>query len=355
MNHQMDVKFFMGSNTKKGFMHLFNKLKDPKCGNRFYILKGGPGSGKSTLMKRVAKALAENGHYIEYMPCASDPNSLDAIYDHEAKIVIVDGTAPHTLDPDYPGAYDMIINLGEAWSSKHIANRKNEIINLSREIKNCHQLAGACIKSAASLLDQNRLIAKDYLKAEAIKELVDKIIENLKAAPLGTESHRLLSAVSVGKTVFFNDTLANLCPRLVIIEDQWGYVSDVVMSEVRDYAVRKKLDFITCYCSINAHEKIDHLLFPSIGFGISTSNPYHHLDDKSKITAEDLMNPPGEYNMDSMKKNLSFAKELIITAGGHVAKAKALHDDLERYYITAMDFDKINPIYKRLIDEILNS
>ena len=57
MEGSRNVKFFMGSNTKRGFVPLFDKLKDPLNGHRFYILKGGPGSGKSTLMNVLPKLL----------------------------------------------------------------------------------------------------------------------------------------------------------------------------------------------------------------------------------------------------------------------------------------------------------
>lgn len=354
MKGPKDIKFFLGSNTKRGFVPLFAKLKDPKNDHRFYILKGGPGSGKSTLMKRIAKTLEENDHFIEYMPCASDPESLDAIYDHDAQIAIVDGTAPHTLDPDYPGAYDMIINLGEAWANDIIEPNKNEIIELNYNISKCHQMATACIKSAAALLDFNRETARSYVNQSAVKIMVQNIVAKLYETIPGQESHRLLSAVSVGRTHFFSNTLTSLCSQLYIIPDEWGAASETVLSDIRDFAVRKKIDFITCYCSINIPDKIDHLLFPSIGLGITTSNSYHQTEYKYGILSGELMNPITNYDLESLTRHASFAKELISTAGNHVAQAKALHDDLEKFYITAMDFSKVDQVYKRMIDDILN-
>lgn len=414
MKGSKDIRFFLGSNTKRGFVPLFDKLKDPESGHRFYILKGGPGSGKSTLMKRIAKTLEENKHYIEYMPCASDPDSLDAIYDHDAQIVIVDGTAPHTLDPDYPGAYDMIINLGDAWTGDEIEPNKKEIIKLNHEISKCHNMATACIKSAAALLDHNRMIAGEYLNQAAIGELVQAITakladvmpeENHKPDSVlsgevsympddnlpgeashrldtilfdeennihdntlpgkasykldsvlsGEESFRLLSAVTVGRTHFFADTLTSLCPQLYIIEDEWGCASHTVLSAIRDYASRRKLAFITCYCSISIPDKIDHILFPSIGLGITTSNSYHHTTGEAISALNLLMNPVGNYDLESMAKHSAIARDLILAAAGHVAKAKALHDQLEKYYINAMDFTMVDQVYHKLIDDILIS
>jgi hypothetical protein len=47
------------------------------------------------------------------------------------------------------------------------------------------------------------------------------------------------------------------------------------------------------------------------------------------------------------------AEKLIDTACSHVAAAKALHDDLEAYYVRAMNFSLVDRIYDRLMQEIL--
>lgn len=352
--NSIDVKFFLGSNTKRGFVPLFDKLKKPETGHHFYILKGGPGSGKSTLMRRIAKTLMEHGHFVEFMPCASDPDSLDAIYDHDGQIAIVDGTAPHILDPDYPGAYDIIINMADAWSNTAIEENKQNIIELSREISGCHRMATACIKSAAALLDQNRLIAEKYLDRYKISDFAGSLIKKLDGADLGEESHRLLSAVTVGKLLFFDKTISSLCKDVYIIEDEWGAASTAILSEIRDYAIKMNLAFISCYCSINVPDKIDHILFPSIGLGISTSNSYHSADGNFRIQAQELMNPVNDYELAGMNKHSLLARELIDLAANHVAQAKNLHDRLEKYYISAMDFSKVDEIYQRLIEDILS-
>ena len=44
---------FLGANTPKGFVSLFDELYNPYDNTDAYIIKGGPGTGKSTLMKSV--------------------------------------------------------------------------------------------------------------------------------------------------------------------------------------------------------------------------------------------------------------------------------------------------------------
>ena len=73
MSMQSQIRFFLGANSPRGFVSLFDQLEHGKDGWRMFVMKGGPGSGKSTLMKKVAARLAGEGHRMELIPCALHP------------------------------------------------------------------------------------------------------------------------------------------------------------------------------------------------------------------------------------------------------------------------------------------
>lgn len=89
------VRFFLGANTPGGFYSLYDQMIDPAAAEDILILKGGPGCGKSSLMRRVGGALENRGLAVEYIQCSGDPDSLDAVIFPALKTAIVDGTAPH--------------------------------------------------------------------------------------------------------------------------------------------------------------------------------------------------------------------------------------------------------------------
>ena len=93
------IQYFLGANAPGGFCSLYPELLPPDAARAIYILKGGPGCGKSTLMKRVADRLEEAGLEAEYILCSGDPDSLDAVVFPRAGAAIVDGTAPHAAAP----------------------------------------------------------------------------------------------------------------------------------------------------------------------------------------------------------------------------------------------------------------
>ena len=95
MDGMKRVEYFLGANSSAGFFSLYDQLIDPETAARIYILKGGPGCGKSTLMGMVAKELERVGEQVEYILCSGDPDSLDGVVVPGLGVAIVDGTAPH--------------------------------------------------------------------------------------------------------------------------------------------------------------------------------------------------------------------------------------------------------------------
>lgn len=85
---------FPGGNTSKGFYSFYRYILGQEDANRIICIKGGPGTGKSSLMKKVAAHFLTKGYSIEYHHCSSDNNSLDGLVVKELKVAILDGTSP---------------------------------------------------------------------------------------------------------------------------------------------------------------------------------------------------------------------------------------------------------------------
>ncbi|MGL5069460.1 MAG: PRK06851 family protein [Sarcina sp.] len=68
-------------------------------GIKRYFLKGRAGTGKSTLLKTIAKNAQEAGFKVEIYHCGFDPKSLDMVVVRELNFAIFDSTAPHEYFP----------------------------------------------------------------------------------------------------------------------------------------------------------------------------------------------------------------------------------------------------------------
>ena len=91
----------MGSLTPLGAEDTFKSIS-ARLKTRLYI-KGLPGSGKSTFMKKFADEAKNHGLDVRYIWCGLDANSVDGIILSELQLCVVDATAPHIHDPEREG------------------------------------------------------------------------------------------------------------------------------------------------------------------------------------------------------------------------------------------------------------
>jgi len=103
--------FFAASNSRRGFQSYYESCFRHRV-DRLICIKGGPGTGKSTLMRHVANEAERRGWRAEYYYCSSDADSLDAVllFGKGRSLGLVDATLPHTFEPGLPGAEEEILD-----------------------------------------------------------------------------------------------------------------------------------------------------------------------------------------------------------------------------------------------------
>ena len=107
----MTQTYFLGANSRDGFASLYRYFPGGE-GCYLYIIKGGPGTGKSGFMRRIGAEAEARGLDVHYVLCSGDPDSLDGVYLPARRLAWVDGTAPHSLEPHCFGADAEYLNLG---------------------------------------------------------------------------------------------------------------------------------------------------------------------------------------------------------------------------------------------------
>ena len=108
--------WFLGANAPKGYYSKFDQLFSASPEGKCFLLKGGPGTGKSTMLKKISFVLKEKGLSTELIYCSADTDSLDAVMTSDGKIVAVDATLPHAVEPKYPGIYETVVTLSDCWN-----------------------------------------------------------------------------------------------------------------------------------------------------------------------------------------------------------------------------------------------
>lgn len=353
------VSFFFGANNRHEYVSLFKDAYNPKLDGKHYILKGGPGTGKSTLMKKIASELERKGYFVERGYCSADPLSLDIVIAPEINFSILDGTSPHTFDATYPGVTEYIVNLGEAWDKQYLKEYKTAILNLADENKLMHRKASEYMLVASQLQLENmkycdKITDRSKLQNFA-KRLCNREIPVRKGVEKGEIKKRFLSAVTPDGIVVQYDTIVALSEKIITIEDNYSVCAPFIMSYITEYAVENGYDVYACYCPIFPTAKIEHVIIPELKLCFFTETKAHSslITEEKMIHATRFLNKEG---FNEIKEKLNFNKktqeEMLSEAVKKISVAKGIHDRLEDYYIRATDFSVIEEIGEKLCKEI---
>lgn len=171
-------RYFPGGNTSSGFFSYHNNIIDSDR-NMLYILKGMPGGGKSSMMKEIGDRAVREGYGVELHHCPSDPDSIDGVVIEELKIAVVDGTAPHIIDPVYPGLTEKIIDLGVYINGDVLKLYRDEIISAKKANKEAYRRAFNYFKSSKMIYEEIESNNMDNVDFEGIDRLTKNAIERI--------------------------------------------------------------------------------------------------------------------------------------------------------------------------------
>ena len=127
---------FLGAMGPKGQVSFYDELTS-NIANR-YIIKGRPGTGKSTLMKKTGAAALISGYNVEYYHCSFDPDSIDMIIIPEISSAILDGTAPHVVEPQ---VRDNVIDMFSCINTDLVKEDEEPILSIWAEYKGQIEMA----------------------------------------------------------------------------------------------------------------------------------------------------------------------------------------------------------------------
>ena len=314
--------FFASANSADGFLNNFKYINNENKKGYQYILKGGPGKGKSTLLKTIAKHFENLGETIEYFHCSSDPKSLDGVRLKNRNISLVDGTAPHITECQIPSIKDEIINLGE-YIENSIKKQEEKIRYFLHKKSDSYMLANNYLSSLKPIFDSKIFIDKNSTKENKNSILLKTL--NLKRKEFEFFERKLFI------NYFSSDgikELENSGFKTINLECNF-YQDNLNILELKNKLYNLKISYVLCPNLINP-EYYDAIIIPSLKVIIKSSSPYQSRD-----------------------KNINFLLTSSIKfAGEKIEEAITFHKEVEKFYINSMNFSKINKLTKLLIKKI---
>lgn len=332
-------RYYLGSNTAKGFVSLYDRaLRDM---NHIVLLKGGPGTGKSTLMKKVAEEGVKRGYDIECWHCSGDPASLDGVYVKGLERVVVDATSPHAIEPKIPAVKESIVNLLDCVDRHKMAPYARHIEKLVDDKKRCFatayehlNIAFCYYKQIERTLIHGIDIKKMRLYARRVLEEIK--VKNICAGQRKTGNERFQKAVTADGVTGFCDHLAG---------------KEVCLLKGESATVHLFLGELTREC---APDTIIYDGFVGDAFEGIVVHDLAIVKDVGSVQPDriiDLTQFEGEHRY-QVGYSAMREEEEVASAVGHLQSAKAVHNDIEKYYVDAMDFDHLNQIVADVIRQI---
>ncbi|NLZ25063.1 MAG: hypothetical protein GX891_01190 [Clostridiales bacterium] len=330
----MDTRIFVGSNTPLGFQSFYGeKLKNIA---RVYILKGGPGTGKNTLLKKIGQEASERGLDTEYWYCSGDPLSLDGIYIKKLNIAIVDGTAPHVIDATLPAVKETVVALGDYIDEAKVRLYSETIIELAHQKSAHYKRAYKALASARKIMEAEEDLDEGIIYNDKLTQLAASLAYHIRRAVPRTE--QFSRAITPMGIMFFNDFMAQ---RQVIALNS--------SSRLLLYRFFNKLKNMLCgydayHCPF-APQEIEAMTVARYAV-VPAELANGEIAETIELDTA-LKKTPVRYEFESAEFDRMFTH-----AVEELNFARLCHIEMEKYYIEAMDFDKVNEKTSKIIAEI---
>ena len=347
--------YFAARNTSMGFRSDFDSIFDAKKWNHVYIIKGGPGTGKSSFLRRVSAYAREKGWTVDDYLCSSDSNSLDGVLIYEKGIALLDGTSPHTMDPILPGATDQILNFGDFWHRDVLIEQKLPMLRLIQAKSRHYKRAYRFLNSMGKIAEEIRLIGTMSLDEQKMLSNVQRICRReLKQGNNFSAAPRNISAINQNGVETL-DTFESQSQTVYVIEDTC-YTAHNYLKALCDMARAMKEDIFISYSCLFP-DLCNALYFPArrCAFVIGKRDYAKEKQGKTYRYINMARFVDSSVTCENRQK-IRFAKKccdmLLDGAAEAFKEASQTHSQLEEIYRKAMDFTALNQFTEKFLKSV---
>ena len=326
---------FAAVNSGGGFLSYFPQVFGNEKIKKRYIIKGGPGTGKSSFMRRVAEYAQTRGRGVEYYRCSSDPQSLDGIV-IDRSVAILDGTAPHVYEPKLIGVQDNIVNLCVFWDGERLEKLYDDIVALTAKRGGEYGKAYRFLSAVTDLCEINDTLVYPALDNEKMRAAAGRMLRQINDGDGFCFEYAFVNAIGMGGLTHLQ-SFEKKAKKLYIIFDSYG-LSWRFLSEIVEGAMAKRVRTQISYDPLEAH-KPDGVYFPDDGVAFLCSvgeipEGATVINMNRFIINERLQGVKAEYRYNKRLRDalLSAAIDALVSAGRY-------HFQLEDVYKSCMDFE----------------
>jgi len=158
------------------------------------------------------------------------------------------------------------------------------------------------------------------------------------------DRHLFATAITPDGPVNYLDTIVGDLERRYVITGDDGTEKTAVIGRVADAALMRGFDIEVFHCALDPH-KVDHAVIPALGVAVinEVEPHFYRPDDGDRIidTMQYVDTAVQEAYLGERTRAREMYREAFDQAVWFIAKARQVHDDMESFYVTNMDFARI--------------
>ncbi len=341
-----EIRFFASANSQNGFRNDFPLCFGDNSGiSVLYILKGGPGTGKSHFLRTVGRYAQADGYETVYYLCSSDPSSLDGVIitGQGKRMGFLDGTTPHAWEPELPGAREEIINLGAFWDGEKLRKRQQEIRQLDHAKNACYEEAYHYLHACGDIGVAVENQCAPFIRNERLLSLAKRLLKEEKPGKGYQETPAYLACVGMAGCGYLDtyEILSKAVGGEIIYMDECYGLAYELTSSLRAVSKQKGLSCLVSYHPIYTR-RINGLYYPDSGLCIIVGNGEPPARPHRYLSLNRYFETDFRTVRSKIRHSLKLSEGLLECACQSLAKAGEYHFELEKIYAEAMDFKAKN-------------
>ena len=328
--------YFAEGMTTRGYISLLPNMMP--SWQRVYVLLGGPGTGKSTLIKVIGLELLDRGYGVDFFRSVRDPDSMAGFIIPNMGLAMLDAMEVSPLRWRAPGVVEKFVDFSIFCDEIKLEKQRSQILIIENLLQDLQNTLEEELAEELGLLLGNRVPKRSMEKEEISWILGNSACVKVKKEhtgpwPLAENALKLLQKSVIipyflhGLTV--NGWL-NLAPHFLTDFDQICLEGDETLDAI-DWVLREaqqlgqKIEIVLH--PLNPDEVIG-IVFPERHLAIWQGNP-ENLKDQG-------LDRPFSAKL----------KETLIAWQSHRSELKAI-------YMEAISFDQLDSYRETLLNEIL--
>jgi len=340
------ITFFLGANSGGGFASLYDQLLDHGFSD-LAIIKGGPGCGKSSLMRAVAAAAEAQGREVHYIRCSGDPDSLDGVILPDVNKAYVDGTAPHVLEPRYTAVHERYLDLSPFYDLALVKAERGAIVRACDAYRDAYASAYRVLRAVEAVESERRGMMHAAMDFDHLRRRAEGIAARELAGKKcggGSEASVFFCGFTCkGEITYIADAVRDY-PRVYELSDSAQLAAPMLeLLKERALAVGERV--LVGRDALHPAAPL-HLLIPARGLAFVTGE--HSAESYRRVRLDAMAE--GELSRGEkarLRLLRRLRRSLAEEAVEQLKTAKAAHDELERLYHPYVDFDAVSALAAR--------